>query len=60
LAEIPLTIGIREQGDAGSPIVVAKPDSPEAEAFLGLADRVIEAIEARQVSARTAPRITFE
>ena len=60
LAEIPLTLGIREQGDAGAPIVVAKPESPEAEAFLGLADRVMEAIDARQASARTAPRIVFE
>lgn len=60
LAEIPLTIGIREQGDAGAPIVVAKPDSAEAEAFLGLADRVAEAIQAGQAGARTAPKIVFE
>lgn len=60
LAEIPLTIGIREQGDAGAPIVVARPESAEAEAFLGLADRVIEAIEARGALKQGAPTIVFE
>lgn len=60
LAEIPLTLGIREQGDLGAPIVVAKPDSAEAEAFLQLADRVGEAIAERQAGARVAPKIVFE
>lgn len=60
LAEIPLTLGIREQGDAGAPIVVAQPDSAEAEAFLALADRVAEAIDAGKAGARSAPKIVFE
>lgn len=60
LAEIPLTLGIREQGDAGAPIVVAKPDSAEAEAFMGLATRVAEAIDARQAGGRRRPKIVFE
>ena len=42
LGEIPLTLGIREAGDAGTPIVVAKPESDEAEAFWSLADTLIE------------------
>ena len=40
LGEIPLSLPIREQGDAGAPIVLAQPKSPEAEAFRALADRV--------------------
>lgn len=40
LAEIPLSLPIREQSDAGAPIVVAQPKSPEAEAFRALAERV--------------------
>ena len=59
LAEIPLTLGIREQGDAGTPIVAAKPDSAEAEAFLGLADNVMDAIGAR-AAAPAGPKIVFE
>ncbi len=41
LAELPLDIDIRLAADAGAPIVVAKPDSPQAEAFRILARRLI-------------------
>ncbi len=34
LGSLPLEIGIREQGDAGVPIVVSAPDSPAAQAYL--------------------------
>ena len=37
LAEIPLHLDIRLAADAGTPIVVAKPNSPQAEAFRALA-----------------------
>lgn len=37
LAEIPLHLDIRTTSDAGAPIVVSKPDSPQAEAFRSLA-----------------------
>ncbi|AEV16028.1 ATP-binding protein, Mrp/Nbp35 [Thermus sp. CCB_US3_UF1] len=33
LGEIPLTLAVRESGDQGRPILVAAPESPEAEAF---------------------------
>lgn len=42
LAEIPLSLPIREQADAGTPIVLAQPTSPEAEAFRALAGRVTQ------------------
>jgi ATP-binding protein involved in chromosome partitioning len=60
LAEIPLTLGIREQGDAGAPIVVAKPDSAEALAFLGLADRVAEILNTHPARNQDGPAIIFE
>lgn len=42
LGEIPLSLPIREQGDAGTPIVLSQPNSPEAKAFRALAERVIQ------------------
>lgn len=41
LGEIPLCLGIREAGDGGAPIVVAKPDSDEAAGFWPIADALI-------------------
>ena len=41
LGEIPLDLSIRLAGDEGTPVVAAKPDSPEARAFRGVARRLI-------------------
>lgn len=41
LAEIPLHLDIRLAADGGAPIVVSKPDSPQAEAFRTLARDLI-------------------
>ncbi|MCI4567284.1 iron-sulfur cluster carrier protein ApbC [Lysobacter sp. CFH 32150] len=40
LGSLPLEIGIREQGDAGTPIVAAAPDSAVAQAYRNVARRV--------------------
>lgn len=40
LARLPIAPAVREQGDAGIPVVVAQPDHPAAEAFRTLAARV--------------------
>jgi len=40
LGSLPLDIGIREQGDAGTPIVAAAPDSPAAAAYRATARRM--------------------
>jgi len=40
LAEIPLEMALREAGDAGRPIVIDRPDSPAAQAFLEMARRL--------------------
>ena len=47
LGSLPLEIGIREQGDAGMPIVVASPDSPAAQAYRATARRLVEELEKR-------------
>ncbi|TKR33608.1 iron-sulfur cluster carrier protein ApbC [Luteimonas gilva] len=47
LGSLPLEIAIREQGDAGTPIVVAAPDSAAAQAYRQTARRLAEVLEAR-------------
>jgi len=42
LARIPIDIDIQRGGDTGRPVTAVKPESPQARAFLGLADAVIE------------------
>ncbi|PCJ74587.1 MAG: sodium:proton antiporter [Rhodobacteraceae bacterium] len=42
LAELPLHLDIRVASDSGAPIVVSKPDTPQAQAFRALAKRLIE------------------
>ncbi len=41
LAELPLHLDIRLAADGGAPIVVSKPDSPQAQAFRDVARRLI-------------------
>ena len=57
LGEIPLVPRIRETSDAGTPVMVAVPDSPEALAFLAVAEKVALALKAAD---RPAPKIIFE
>jgi len=45
LGEIPLDIEIREGGDLGRPIVVARPDGPHAAAYRAIAERVWQGLE---------------
>jgi ATP-binding protein involved in chromosome partitioning len=47
LGSLPLDIGIREQGDAGTPIVASAPDSQAAKAYLAAAQRLVEAVGKR-------------
>ncbi len=46
LGEVPLDLKIREAGDTGTPVVIAHPESREAEAFRALAAQVIEVLPA--------------
>ncbi|GHF05842.1 iron-sulfur cluster carrier protein [Aliiroseovarius zhejiangensis] len=43
LAEIPLHLDIRTAADGGAPIVVSKPDSPQAAAFREVAQKLVAA-----------------
>ncbi len=57
LGEIPLVPVIRETSDAGTPIVAAAPSSPEAQAFMSVANMIADALKAPQ---RPAPKIVME
>jgi nitrogenase subunit NifH len=41
VGDIPLNIEIRETADGGRPIVVSKPDSPQAQAYRDIALKII-------------------
>ncbi len=43
LGEIPLNLDIRLASDGGAPLVVSKPESPEAKAFRAIARKLIDA-----------------
>lgn len=47
LGSLPLEIGIREQGDAGMPIVAAAPESLAARAYVAAAQRMVEELGKR-------------
>ena len=59
LGEIPLVLSIRETSDAGTPIVAKAPDSPEARAFIALAERVRDKLSDAG-DARPAPKFVME
>ena len=47
LGSLPLQIGIREQGDAGTPMVAAQPDSPAALAYRDVARALLARLDQR-------------
>ena len=57
LGEIPLHIRIRETSDAGTPIVAAHPDDPQAQAFMDAASAMRAALGAQDAPA--APKISI-
>jgi len=57
LGELPLKLAIRQMADAGTPIVLAAPDSDEAATYRRIAARIWEKVEA---PAATGPRIVME
>jgi ATP-binding protein involved in chromosome partitioning len=58
LGEVPLAIAIRETSDAGRPIVVAEPQGPHAQAYMGIAERLLATLQGSR--SRPAPRIVME
>jgi len=57
LGELPLKLEIRELADAGTPIVMARPESDEAQSYRRIARRVWEKAAAK---ADAAPKIVME
>lgn len=47
LGAVPIDPEIVSGGDTGKPIVMARPDSAAAQAFFGIAKKVVEAVESR-------------
>ncbi|MER8475835.1 Mrp/NBP35 family ATP-binding protein [Mesorhizobium sp. M1163] len=61
LGEVPLEMGIRESSDAGTPVVVSKPDSAEAKIFRDIAAKVWHRVNEERGAAEAAvPSIVFE
>ena len=48
LGEIPLSLEVRTGGDAGTPVVVASPRSPQAKTYRSIARRLMEVADLRQ------------
>ncbi len=59
LGEIPLLLAIREGADRGAPVVAADPEGAAAQAFVALAGRVWEKVEAR-LGTQGGPRIVVD
>ena len=61
LGEVPLDPAIRETSDGGTPIVIADPASPNAKAYLAIAQRVWDKIEEKlEQGGRKPPRILVQ
>ncbi|HET6262250.1 MAG TPA: P-loop NTPase, partial [Chloroflexia bacterium] len=62
LGEIPLHLRIREGGDAGRPVVVDAPNTPEAEAFMQVARNLaaqVSVVAYRQQEAKRGAPVAF-
>ena len=57
LGEVPLDMAIRENSDAGMPVVVSAPDSANAQCYRDIAARVRDGLEG---ASRPAPKIVIE
>jgi ATP-binding protein involved in chromosome partitioning len=44
LGPIPLGLAVRQEGDRGTPTVIGRPDSPEAQALVAVAERVADTV----------------
>jgi ATP-binding protein involved in chromosome partitioning len=59
LGELPLKLAIRELSDAGTPIVAARPETEEAQAYQRIATRLREKL-AERAGAQAGPRIVID
>ncbi|MDX1491183.1 MAG: iron-sulfur cluster carrier protein ApbC [Pseudohongiellaceae bacterium] len=58
IGSLPLDLSIRENTDNGTPIVVAQPDGAVAQAYLALADKLLQKVEATKLYAPAGPTIS--
>lgn len=56
LGQLPLALSIREQGDKGTPIVAAAPDSTHATCYVGVAQQLLAQLQ--QTAPMSMPTIT--
>ena len=57
LGEVPLDLAVRETSDAGTPIVAAQPDGPQAAIYRAMARQIRETLEGPAANKRTPPNI---
>ena len=55
LGHVPINEAVRSAGDAGTPIVLAAPDSPASRALVAAAERVAQQVSIASYSRRTIP-----
>jgi len=60
LGEVPLAMTIRENSDAGTPVMISAPDGPHASVYREIATKISEQLFAGGASVRQAPQIIFE
>lgn len=60
LGEVPLAMTIRENSDAGTPVMISAPDGPHAAVYREIATKISEQLFAGGASLRQAPQIIFE
>jgi len=60
LGEIPLDITIRQTSDAGTPIVVADPESAYTKAYREIAGRILERLSVGSPDQRPSPKIVIQ
>ena len=60
LGEIPINTKIREYGDNGKPVVLAEPDSPEAQSFNTIAKKLVKEINLRNNKTKEIPSLEIE
>jgi ATP-binding protein involved in chromosome partitioning len=57
LGEIPLDISVREQSDAGTPIIVSHPDSAAAKVFLDVSEKVWDSLKDTEAPSEPAVKV---
>jgi ATP-binding protein involved in chromosome partitioning len=60
LGEVPLAMTIRENSDAGTPVVISAPDGAHAKVYREIATKISDQLFAEGRSVRAAPDIIFE